>query len=150
MVISPTSSVDVKEEELSDNEVLFRKALAKSFDDLSIDQPDQEHYLGKSSTMMFLHRALDVKQEYVGSSSRPPTNHGMPQEDRLMSGEADGKTSGKGKEREDLDRYTGSIKVLRPFQTMRPEFWSEHGVSDLYFSRCARPTNCFSSGSEKP
>ncbi|THG99015.1 hypothetical protein EW026_g3256 [Hermanssonia centrifuga] len=86
--------VDADDLDPSDDEVSARQSIVQSFVDLSLC-PVHDHFLGKSSSLMFLQTAMDVKQEYVGPSEE---------------GQSEG---GKEKEKSSL------------FHTKRPEFWNE-------------------------
>ncbi len=89
--------VDADDLDPSDDEVSARQSIVQSFVDLSLC-PVHDHFLGKSSSLMFLQTAMDVKQEYVGPSEE---------------GQSEG---GKEKEKSSL------------FHTKRPEFWNEQKV----------------------
>lgn len=135
--ISPTSVSELNDQEPeldpSDDEVSTRKTLAQSFEDLEI-YPTQEPFLGKSSSMMFLQAALDIKQEYVVSGPASKQEADASQTDREDSPKTAGGSSqdrkGKGKERADEDG-PGSRPAF-PFVSKRPKFWLERTVRYNY------------------
>ena len=100
--ITPVSSPPIDADDLdpSDDEVTLRKTLAQGFQDLALQTGD--HFLGKSSSLMFLQTAFDLKKEYVNPSQAP--------HDEARAGGS-----------------RGSPPTLMPHK--RPEFWLEHPVS---------------------
>lgn len=133
--ITPTSVPDLVEQEPeldpSDDEVSTRKTLAQSFEDLEI-YPTQEHFLGKSSSMMFLQAALDIKREYVvGSPSgkrhdAPPTHSGP--ESAMRRNTDKEEHNWKEREQPNFDARSVNHRTSFPFNSKRPEFWLEHSV----------------------
>ena len=98
--VTPIASPPIDADDLdpSDDEVSYRKSLSKGFEDLHLN-PHNEHFLGKSSSLMFLHTALDMKKEYVNPT--PKDAAPVPR--------------------------TQEPLTLMPHK--RPEFWNEHPVS---------------------
>ena len=64
----PGTAVDEDDLDPSDDEITTRNTLAASFNDISL-YSGHDHFLGKSSSLMFLQTALDMKHEYVSPSA---------------------------------------------------------------------------------
>ena len=66
-------AVPVRDEddlEPSDDEYSARKTLEDAFRSVSLD-PGAPHFFGKSSSFMFLQKALDIRQGYVNEALAP-------------------------------------------------------------------------------
>ncbi|KAF7792733.1 hypothetical protein EIP86_003831 [Pleurotus ostreatoroseus] len=70
--ISPVPPLPVDEDDLesSDDEYTARKTLEHAFRSVSLD-PGAPHFFGKSSSFMFLQKALDIRQGYVSEALAP-------------------------------------------------------------------------------
>ena len=66
--------VDINDLDPSDNELSTQETLEQSFRNVSLD-PGRPHFFGKSSSFMFLQKAMDIRQGYVEESAatREPT-----------------------------------------------------------------------------
>lgn len=95
--MSPVT-IDSDHIDSSDDEANARRNLVRSFDDMSF-YPRHDHFLGKSSNLMLLQTAMDMREEYKGS---------------------EGERTGAG---------AGSGEKLPLFEERRLEFWTEHPVS---------------------
>ncbi len=98
--------VDGDDFESSDDEYSARKTLEASFKTVSMD-PGGPHFFGKSSSVMFLQKAMDIRQEYVKES--------------LPSGASEATESEQ------------AVLALANFTGKRLEFWNTHPVSVEYF-----------------
>lgn len=67
---SPSVPVDVDDASSSDDEYSTRQTLAESFKSVSMD-PGGPHFFGKSSSFLFLQKAMDIRQEYVNELVAP-------------------------------------------------------------------------------
>lgn len=76
--------VDADDLDPSDDEITARDTLAQSFETFSI-YPGHDHFLGKSSSLMFLQTAIDMKQEYV-SPPREGQDEGPERERPVLLG----------------------------------------------------------------
>ena len=104
-LLSP-DSVDTEDLDPSDDEVTTRNKLTEGIQNISLFT-GHDHFLGKSSGLMFLQTALDMKQEYV--SPGEPINNGAAGPSGVREGER-GQTG----------------KPLMP--SKRPLYWHEHPV----------------------
>ena len=96
--------IDADDLDPSDDEVTARITLTKRLEDVSI-YAHEDHFLGKSSSLMFLNTAFDMKKEYVNSPSDSAT--GTPELSAIAE-------------------RASAIESSRPvLQFKRPEFWND-------------------------
>ena len=72
------ASPDDEDLEDSDDEVTLRQNIELSIKHLSLES-GHPHFLGKSSGLMFLQTALDMKEEYVGAAEKVPLANARPE-----------------------------------------------------------------------
>lgn len=64
----PSIPVDADDLDSSDDEFSARQTLEESFKNVTMGS-GQPHFFGKSSTFMFLHKAMDIRHGYAGGNS---------------------------------------------------------------------------------